>query len=112
MIIAELHCALPVEPSGQINEVHRYRIVQNDRPVFAFGNRPLNADWPPALFAPQQKGGELDRFFYANASVREGADLPPKQCPRGCIVEVDTVRIREHELDAAQRISRPGILAQ
>src|SRR5512132_177719 len=112
MIIPQLRLAPSGDPSRQIDEVYGHGIPQNDRPVVALRNRLQDLRPSPAQFVPEQESGELDRLFYTDASVREGADLPSEQCARRRIVEVHTVWIREHELDAAERVSLSGVLAQ
>ena len=107
MIVSELHFAFPVEPSRQINEVHRHGIAQNDRPVLALRNRPLDRARPQPS-SPRSKKVASSIGFSILMHPCENARTCRRNNAREGIVKVNAVRIGNMNLIRPSAFRAPG----
>ncbi len=110
-IFAEIDCAV-INKSGPVKKEHRQRLSE----MYGFGlcrfNEILDLIDIPLFWIIKKDLSKLERVLDSYAA---GAERPPgsreKRAAWG-VVKVDKILIGKDELDSAQCVVRPGILAQ
>src|SRR5262249_1865637 len=110
-IATEVHNTA-IDPSGQIGNVHRQRLLQVHDGGLGRGNHLVDAIFVPSRNATCAKNliGKRERPFKPDTSVAESPLVAAEQVARGAVVKIDIVRVWKHELDAAQRVVGPRAL--
>src|SRR5690606_7337191 len=103
-IVADL--AVLIRPGGKIADIDR-----NIRSYLLRGMSALDPRYN-LILAPAEHGRRhCARIFQPNATMAEGARVAAEQTFFRRIMHVDRMRIREKDLQLAERIGRAGLLA-
>ncbi len=96
-----------IHREGEIGEVHRHRLGELDG-AFATADHAAQLPLAEALLLQQKLLGQRKRLVDADAARTEGADVIAEEMTARRIMQIDRVRIREHELHMAQALRSPG----
>ena len=105
-VATEVGPTFPIGPGGYVEYVDRYGAGQRHRLRDFRLQGLLDGVTIPVLVFLKHVGGEVKRFFYADAAGTEAAHCPVEKVPVGRIVKVDVESVGKHEFNASQRIVR------
>src|SRR5215213_7536756 len=91
-----------VHAGGEIHEMHRQALRQVDG-AFAMADQAAQPALGPRR--AQDDVGQAERLVDAHAAVAERAPLRPEKVAARRIVQIDSVLVREHELDETERVA-------
>ena len=99
-----------VDLGGPVQQHDRHRLVEKHGLGAAARDHGIEPRRAPAR--AEQLLGELERVLDANAARAERAAVAIEQIAARRVVQIDRVLVREHELDAAERIVGPRAAAR
>src|SRR4029079_9416630 len=109
-VAAEIGAAV-LDPGGEISDVDRQLTGQVYDRVLATDDRPVDALPIPARHVGEHFFGEVQRPRQADAAMAEGTVDLLEQAARRRVMQIDVEAIGEDEFDLAERVLRPGPLA-
>jgi hypothetical protein len=101
-----------VDPGGPIGDVDGDGLGELDRPLAARVERGLDRFRGPLRVIAQDPSGQVGGPLDPDATVAEGADRAVEQRPGRRVVEVDAEAVGEPELDPAEGVVLPWLLAE
>ena len=110
-VVTELRAALRVGEGRAVDQMNGHLLFKDDT-LGRTGPQACFEEADRIVFLHRQKRmGKFMRVVEPDAAMRKGPHGPREEVLRRCVVKIDVVAVREHELHRAQRILRARWLA-